>query len=61
VGALEGEKVANLRIRKVSEEVMQALENRARRNGRSLEEEVYEILLQVLDEEDKELERLKTP
>ena len=61
MGALEGEKVANLRIRKVSEEVMQALENRARRNGRSLEEEVYEILLQVLDEEDKELERLKTP
>jgi plasmid stability protein len=61
VGALEGEKVANLRIRKVSEEVMQALENRARRNGRSLEEEVYEILLQVLDEEDKDLERLKTP
>ena len=58
---MEGEKVANLRIRKVSEEVMQALENRARRNGRSLEEEVYEILLQVLDEEDKELERLKTP
>ncbi len=53
--------MASLRIRKVSEEVMQALENRARRNGRSLEEEVYEILLQVLDEEDKELERLRTP
>jgi len=53
--------MASLRIRKVSEEVMQVLENRARQNGRSLEEEAYEILLQALDEEDREVKRLKTP
>jgi plasmid stability protein len=46
--------MAVLRIRKVDPEVIRWLERRAERNGRSLEEEAYEIIRIELDKEDEE-------
>jgi plasmid stability protein len=47
--------MAILRVRKLEPEVISALENRARRNGHSLEEEAYEIIRTALEKEDREL------
>ncbi len=46
--------MAQLLIRNVRPEVKQWLEARAKRNGRSLEEEAYEIIRIALDKEDEE-------
>jgi plasmid stability protein len=50
--------VAKLRVRKVEPEVIRVLENRARSNGRSLEDEVCEILRIARDQEDEETAKL---
>jgi plasmid stability protein len=39
-----------MRIRGIDERTMDLLRNRAARNGRSLEDEAYEIILHALDE-----------
>jgi plasmid stability protein len=46
--------MAQLLIRKVSPELKRWLEDRAKRNSRSVEDEAYEIILKALDEEDEE-------
>ncbi|MGP8269678.1 MAG: FitA-like ribbon-helix-helix domain-containing protein [Terracidiphilus sp.] len=46
--------MAQLLIRKVTPEVMQWLEARAKSNGRSIEDEAYEIIRNTLDKEDEE-------
>jgi plasmid stability protein len=45
--------MAKLRIRNLELELIRALENRAKRNNRSLEDEVCEILRVALDKEDE--------
>jgi plasmid stability protein len=46
--------MAQLLIRKVTPESKRWLKDRAKRNGRSLEEEAYEIIREALDKEDEE-------
>lgn len=46
--------MAQLLIRNVTPESKRWLEDRAKRNGRSLEEEAYEIICEALDKEDEE-------
>jgi plasmid stability protein len=48
---MEGE-VAQILIRKVDERVKSRLQRRAKRNGRSMEAEVREILCNILHEEE---------
>lgn len=45
--------MSRLLIRDVEDEVKSALEERAKRNGRTLEDEVVEILRKVLDKEEE--------
>jgi len=47
--------MAQLIVRNVEEEVKERLQRRARRHGRSTEEEVREILRSVVHEEDQAL------
>lgn len=46
--------MAQLLIRKIPPELKWWLENRAKRNGRTIEEEAYEIICEALDKKDKE-------
>ncbi len=46
--------MAQLLIRKVRPELKRWLEDRAKRNGRSLEDEVCEMIRIALDKEDEE-------
>lgn len=46
--------MAQLLIRKVEPELKLWLEARAKRNGRSVEDEVQAIILEALDREDEE-------
>jgi plasmid stability protein len=46
--------MAQLLIRKVTPELKRWLEDRAKRNGRSLEEEAYEIIRIALDKEEED-------
>ncbi len=53
--------MAQLLIRKVKPELKRWLEARATRNGRSLEEEAYEIIRIALDKEDEEAAAAAAP
>jgi plasmid stability protein len=53
--------MAHLLIRKISPELKMWLEVRAKRNGRSLEEEAYEIIRIALDKEDEKAAAAATP
>ena len=53
--------MANLRIRKLEPEVIRALEDRAKRNRRSVDDEVNEILRIALQEEKEEKANCATP
>jgi len=45
--------MAQLLIRKIPPELKWWLENRAKRNGRTIEEEAYEIICEALDKKDE--------
>lgn len=49
--------MSRLLIRDIEDDVMRELERRAKSNGRTLEDEVIEILRKVLDEEEEEKNR----